>query len=124
MLLNYQQLSTPPPLASEGRKENLIARIDFITTEQGHIMTTNSATYSPEDNKQRFCASSRLDPDLYARVRAAGIIWGARVQRQYRLRAPRELAKQPLAETGLTDGYDPREIHHDYFRCASISCRS
>lgn len=38
-------------------------------------MTTYSATYSPEDNKLRLSASSRLDPDLYARVRAAGFIW-------------------------------------------------
>jgi len=38
-------------------------------------MTTYSATYSPEDNKLRLCASSRLDPDLYAGVRAAGFIW-------------------------------------------------
>jgi hypothetical protein len=38
-------------------------------------MTTYSATYSPEDNKLRLTASSRLDPDLYARVRAAGSIW-------------------------------------------------
>ena len=34
-----------------------------------------TATYSPEDNKLRLSASSRLDPELYARVRAAGFIW-------------------------------------------------
>lgn len=33
------------------------------------------ATYSPEDNKLRLYATSRLDPDTYARVRAAGFIW-------------------------------------------------
>lgn len=38
-------------------------------------MTTYSATYSPEDNKLRLSASSRLDPELYTRVRAAGFIW-------------------------------------------------
>lgn len=38
-------------------------------------MTHYTATYSPEDNKLRLCASSRLDPELYARVRAAGFIW-------------------------------------------------
>src|SRR5712692_5172186 len=36
---------------------------------------TFTATYSPDDNKLRLYASSRLDKDLYARVRAAGFIW-------------------------------------------------
>lgn len=36
---------------------------------------TLSATYSPDDNKLRLYASSRLDPELYQRVRAAGFIW-------------------------------------------------
>lgn len=34
-----------------------------------------SATYSPDDNKLRLYASSRLDSELYTRVRAAGFIW-------------------------------------------------
>lgn len=34
-----------------------------------------SATYSPEDNKLRLSASSRLDVETYARVKAAGFIW-------------------------------------------------
>jgi hypothetical protein len=34
-----------------------------------------SATYSPEDNKLRLYATSRLDSETYARVRAAGFIW-------------------------------------------------
>jgi protein-L-isoaspartate O-methyltransferase len=34
-----------------------------------------SATYSPEDNKLRLYASSRLDDGTYQRVRAAGFIW-------------------------------------------------
>jgi hypothetical protein len=38
-------------------------------------MTTISATYSPEDNKLRLYASSRLDAETYARVKAAGFIW-------------------------------------------------
>lgn len=38
-------------------------------------MTTFTATYSPEDNKLRLYASSRLDPETYARVRGAGFIW-------------------------------------------------
>jgi phospholipid N-methyltransferase len=34
-----------------------------------------TATYSPEDNKLRLSASSRLDAETYARVKAAGFIW-------------------------------------------------
>lgn len=37
--------------------------------------TVFSATYSPEDNKLRLYASTRLDPETYERVRAAGFIW-------------------------------------------------
>jgi phospholipid N-methyltransferase len=33
------------------------------------------ATYSPEDNKIRLYASARLDPETYARVKAAGFAW-------------------------------------------------
>lgn len=36
---------------------------------------TYTATYSPEDNKIRLSASSRLDAETYARVRAAGFSW-------------------------------------------------
>lgn len=38
-------------------------------------MITFSATYSPEDNKLRLYASTRLDAELYARVKGAGFIW-------------------------------------------------
>lgn len=38
-------------------------------------MATYTATYSPEDNKLRLYASSRLDTELYARVKAAGFKW-------------------------------------------------
>lgn len=38
-------------------------------------MTTISATYSPDDNKLRLYASSRLDAETYARVKAAGYKW-------------------------------------------------
>lgn len=34
-----------------------------------------TATYSPDDNKLRLYSATRLDPDTYARVRAAGFIW-------------------------------------------------
>jgi len=36
---------------------------------------TFTATYSPDDNKLRLYASSRLDPETYARVRGSGFIW-------------------------------------------------
>jgi hypothetical protein len=38
-------------------------------------MTTITATYSPDDNKLRLYASTRLDSDTYARVRAVGFAW-------------------------------------------------
>lgn len=38
-------------------------------------MTTFTATYSPEDNKLRLYASTRLDQETYERVKAAGFIW-------------------------------------------------
>lgn len=38
-------------------------------------MTIHSATYSAEDNKLRLYASSRLDAETYARVKAAGFKW-------------------------------------------------
>lgn len=41
-------------------------------------MTTISATYSVEDNKIRLYASSRLDAETYALVKAAGFSWAPR----------------------------------------------
>lgn len=38
-------------------------------------MTTISATYSPEDNKIRLYASTRLDAETFERVKAAGFHW-------------------------------------------------
>jgi phospholipid N-methyltransferase len=43
-------------------------------------MPTITATYSPEDNKLRIYATSRLDPDTYAKVKAAGFIWAPKQQ--------------------------------------------
>ncbi len=40
--------------------------------------TTYTATYSPEDNKLRLYASSRLDAATYARVKSAGFKWAPR----------------------------------------------
>ncbi len=41
-------------------------------------MTSYNATYSPEDNKLRLYATTRLDKDLYTRVREMGFIWAAK----------------------------------------------
>jgi hypothetical protein len=38
-------------------------------------MTTYTATYSPDENKLRLYASTRLEPELYQRVRDAGFTW-------------------------------------------------
>lgn len=38
-------------------------------------MTAYTATYSPEDNKLRLYASSRLDAETFARVKASGFVW-------------------------------------------------
>ena len=41
---------------------------------------SNTATYSPEDNKLRLYALTRLPADLYARVKAAGFKWAPKQQ--------------------------------------------
>jgi hypothetical protein len=38
-------------------------------------MTSFTATYSPEDNRIRLYASSRLEAETYARIKAAGFVW-------------------------------------------------
>jgi phospholipid N-methyltransferase len=43
-------------------------------------MPAFTATYSPEDNKLRLYAASRLDTDLYARAKAAGFSWAPHQQ--------------------------------------------
>jgi hypothetical protein len=43
-------------------------------------VTSYTATYSPEDNKLRLYALTRLPADLYARVKAAGFKWAPKQQ--------------------------------------------
>jgi hypothetical protein len=43
-------------------------------------MTDLTATYSPEDNKLRLYASSKLDDETYARVKGAGFKWAPKQQ--------------------------------------------
>jgi len=45
------------------------------TESRTPALSTYTATYSPEDNKLRLYAASRLPTDLYARVRQAGFRW-------------------------------------------------
>ena len=49
-------------------------RSTAIQKRRNHTMTY-TATYSPEDNKLRLYSSTRLDRELYARVRGAGFIY-------------------------------------------------
>lgn len=49
---------------------------------------TFSATYSPEDDKLRLSASSRLDKDLYARVKDAGFGWAPKQEVFYAVWSP------------------------------------
>lgn len=44
-------------------------------------MTTFTATYSPDDNKIRLSASSRLDAETYDRIKAAGFAWAPKQER-------------------------------------------
>jgi hypothetical protein len=44
---------------------------------------TITATYSPEDNKLRLYASSRLDSETYQRVKAAGFSWAPKQELFY-----------------------------------------
>ncbi len=43
-------------------------------------MTTITARYSPDDNKLRLTAATRLDPETYARVKAAGFAWAPKLE--------------------------------------------
>lgn len=46
-----------------------------ITSETEFLLPYATATYSPEDNKLRLYPVSRLDKELYDRVKAAGFKW-------------------------------------------------
>jgi phospholipid N-methyltransferase len=60
-----------PPAPSEAHQ-----RADQEIAERR--CTGMSATYSPEDNKLRLSSYRRLDPELFARVKAAGFRWAPR----------------------------------------------
>ncbi|WP_430636119.1 DUF3560 domain-containing protein [Sphingomonas hankookensis] len=70
-------------------------------------MVTISATYSPEDNKLRLYASSRLDAETYAEVKAAGFVWAPK---QELFVAPKWTpAREDLALT-LAGDIEPEEM--------------
>lgn len=79
-----------------------------------------TATYSPDDNKLRLTAFSRLSPELYARVKAAGFSWAPR---QEIFVAPRwtpsreDLLLELCGEIGDEDGtlLDRAEVRAERF---------
>lgn len=52
-----------------------VAAAAAFEAEDAFLLDDATATYSPEDNKLRLYPASRLDPEIYARVREAGFIW-------------------------------------------------
>lgn len=70
-------------------------------------MTTISATYSPEDNKIRLYASSRLDSETYERVKAAGFSWAPR---QELFVAPKWSPKREDLAIELAGEIEPEEM--------------
>lgn len=52
-------------------------------------MTSYTATYSPDDDKLRLYASSRLDKELYERIKAAGFRWAPKQDLFYTVWNPR-----------------------------------
>ncbi|QPC91489.1 DUF3560 domain-containing protein [Mesorhizobium sp. INR15] len=66
-----------------------------------------SATYSPEDNKIRLYASTRLDAETYARVKAAGFSWAPR---QELFVAPKWSPKRADLAIELAGEIEPEEM--------------
>ncbi|EFA5506061.1 DUF3560 domain-containing protein, partial [Escherichia coli] len=52
-----------------------LAAITMTTPEAASPVQMYRATYSPDDNKLRLYAASRLDPETYKKVRDAGFRW-------------------------------------------------
>jgi phospholipid N-methyltransferase len=73
-----------------------------MTTEQN---TTFTATYDPADDKIRISASSRLDADTYATVKAAGYQWAPKQGVFYAVWTPtrEDLALELAGEIGDED---------------------
>lgn len=70
-------------------------------------MVSITATYSPEDNKLRLYASSRLDAETYARVKKAGFIWAPK---QELFVAPKWTPAREDLATELAGEIEPEEM--------------
>lgn len=66
-----------------------------------------TATYSPEDNKIRLYASSRLDAETYERVKAAGFVWAPK---QGLFVAPKWSTKREDLAIELAGAIEPEEM--------------
>lgn len=66
-----------------------------------------TATYSPEDNKIRLYASSRLDAETYERVKAAGFVWAPK---QGLFVAPKWSTKREDLALELAGEIEPEEM--------------
>lgn len=58
-----------------GRSVTRCLMMPVSTLRTARQMADLTATYSPDDNKLRLYAATRLNADTYARVKAAGFIW-------------------------------------------------
>ncbi|EPM1469630.1 TPA: hypothetical protein ACNTFD_005584, partial [Escherichia coli] len=52
-----------------------LAAITMTAPEAASPVQMYRATYSPDDNKLRLYAASRLDPEMYKKVHDAGFRW-------------------------------------------------
>ncbi|EIC1206273.1 DUF3560 domain-containing protein, partial [Escherichia coli] len=52
-----------------------LAAITMTAPEAASPVQMYRATYSPDDNKLRLYAASRLDPETYKKVHDAGFCW-------------------------------------------------
>ncbi|ENC4272620.1 DUF3560 domain-containing protein, partial [Escherichia coli] len=55
-----------------------LAAITMTAPEAASPVQMYRATYSPDDNKLRLYAASRLDPETYKKVHDAGFRWAPR----------------------------------------------
>lgn len=72
-----------------------------------NTLNTCTATYSPEDNKLRLYASSRLDAETYQRIKAAGFVWAPK---QELFVAPKWSPKREDLLLELAGEIDPEEM--------------
>lgn len=59
-----------------------LAAITMTAPEAASPVQMYRATYSPDDNKLRLYAASRLDPETYKKVHDAGFRWAPKQARR------------------------------------------